>query len=251
MSLERIDKILSHAGFGTRKGIKKLLRVSTVTVNGKQISDSAFQVNTDTDKIFIDEQEVFIEKNIYLMMNKPSNTVSANKDGLHRTVFDILDEKYRTPWILENLHLIGRLDIDTEGLLLFTTDGSLTHKITSPKTHFPKTYFVQLAKKISQEEQNTVSQKFKDGLYIPPEGNESEAFLKPAETVWKSSNECLLTITEGKFHQVKRMFRSVNNEVIYLKRLSIGSLHLDENLKPGDYRPLTQTEINTLQTSIF
>lgn len=246
MSLERIDKVLSHAGFGTRKAIKKLLRISTVTVNGKQISDSAFQVNTDTDKIFVDQKEVFVEKNIYLMMNKPSATVSANKDGLHRTVFDLLDEKYRTPWISENLHLIGRLDIDTEGLLVFTTDGSLTHKITSPKTHFPKEYFVRLSKNFSQEEQNSVSQKFKDGLYIPPEGNESEAFLKPAETVWNSSNECILTITEGKFHQVKRMFLAVNNEVIYLKRLSIGSLKLDENLKPGEYRPLTQSEINNI-----
>ncbi len=246
MSLERIDKILSHLGYGSRKEIKKLLRLSEIFVNEKRITDSSVLVNPDADKIFIDGEEIQIQKNIYLMMNKPQNVVSANKDGLHQTVFDLLDEKYRSGWIFENLHLVGRLDIDTEGLLLFTTDGKLTHTIISPKTHLEKSYFVRLSNNESLENQQKIAQKFEEGIFIPPEGNENGAELKPAKIEWLSENECILKISEGKFHQVKRMFKAVQNEVVYLKRIAIGTLKLDENLKLGEYRVLTQQEINSL-----
>lgn len=251
MSLERIDKVLSHHGFGSRKEIKKFLKISEVLVNGEQIFDSGFQINVDKDSLSIDGEEISLSKNIYLMMNKPQDVVSANKDGLHQTVFDLLDEKYRSGWISENLHLIGRLDIDTEGLLIFTTDGALTHKIISPKSHLNKTYFVRLEKEENSQNQQNICKKFKEGIYIPPEGNEKEANLLPAELIWNNSSECLLTITEGKFHQVKRMFQAVENKVIYLKRISIGSLKLDDNLKLGEYRNLTQKEIDSLGTFDF
>ena len=246
MSLERIDKILAHEGFGTRKGIRKLLRECDVTVNGQKVSDPGMQVNPDKDVIFVDDEEIILRKNVYIMMNKMQGVVSANKDGLHQTAFDYLSDEYKTPYLQEHLHIVGRLDIDTEGLLFFTTDGALTHKIISPKTHFPKEYFVRLKKSESKTRQEEIKELFFQGIHIPAEGNESEADCKSATLVWKSNNEALLTITEGKFHQVKRMFAAVENEVVYLKRLSIGPLKLDESLALGEYRELTDDEVSSL-----
>ena len=148
MSLDRIDKILSHEGFGTRKDVRRILRASAVLINGNVVTDPGYHCDIDNDEISVDGQIISVQKNIYLMMNKPQNVVCANKDGLHDTVFSLLAEQYRTGFALENLHLIGRLDIDTEGLLIFTTDGKLTHKLISPKTNSPKTYFVRLESKI-------------------------------------------------------------------------------------------------------
>lgn len=153
MSFSRLDKILSHEGFGSRKAIRKILYSSEVLVNGNRILDPGFSVNPDKDEIKIDGETLTLRKNFYLMMNKPENFVSANKDGLHQTVFDLLDDRFHTPYLEENLHLVGRLDIDTEGLLLFTTDGALTHRITSPKTHLPKTYFVRIKNPETAERQ--------------------------------------------------------------------------------------------------
>ncbi|MEE1058577.1 MAG: rRNA pseudouridine synthase, partial [Treponema sp.] len=130
--------------------------------------------------------------------------------------------------------------------LFFTTDGALTHKIISPKTHFPNQYFVRLKKSESVNRQNEIKDLFYKGIHIPAEGNESEADCTSADLIWQSENEALLTITEGKFHQVKRMFLAVNNEVVYLKRLSIGALKLDEKLAVGEYRELTDEEVQSL-----
>lgn len=246
MSSERIDKVFSHEGFGSRKAIRKLLKVSNVVVNGKRIQDPGFCVNIDSDEISVDGKIMSFRKNFYIMMNKPAGVVSSNKDGLHRTVFDLLDGRFHTPYLEENLHLVGRLDIDTEGLLLFTTDGSLTHRITSPKTHFPKSYFVTLQNEENAERRERIAKIFAEGMTIPPEGKELAALLKPAELEWKDGKNCILTISEGKFHQVKRMFLEVGNEVAYLKRISIGPLLLDENLAVGEYRELTQEEIDSL-----
>ncbi len=246
MSIERIDKILSHEGFGTRKGIKKLLRNAEVTVNGTRILDTAFQLNPDKDSVCVDGEPVLIKKNYYIMMNKKPGVVSANKDGKHQTVFDCLGNEYRTPYLQEHLHLVGRLDIDTEGLLLFTTDGTLTHRLTSPKTHAPKSYLVRLMHEESADGQQKIADVFRRGVRIPPEDNEDAADCKSAEIEWKGDTECVLTITEGKYHQVKRMFRAVANEVVYLKRLSIGALRLDNALALGEYRELTDDEVACL-----
>lgn len=242
MSFSRIDKILSHEGFGSRKAIRKILRECEVTVNGERIFDSGFSVDPDSDEIKIDGEVLNLRKNFYIMMNKPADFVSANKDGLHRTVFELLDERFHTPFLEENLHLVGRLDVDTEGLLLFTTDGALTHRITSPKTHLFKSYFVTLRDGEEEGRRTEIASAFKKGIEIPPEGNEAGALLKPAELDWKDEKNCILSICEGKFHQVKRMFAAVGNEVVYLKRLSIGELKLDESLKTGEYRELTEDE---------
>lgn len=247
MSFERIDKILSHEGFGTRKDVKRLLRFSSVTVNGTQITAPDFHCDVDNDEICVDGKILSLQHNIYLMMNKPQNVVCANKDGLHDTVFSLLDERYKFGFALEKLHLIGRLDIDTEGLLIFTTDGKLTHKLISPKSNCPKKYFVRLSKSIDEKEYAEYETELKKGIHIAREDNEDEADCLPAEIQFTEKNdEVFLTIVEGKYHQVKRMFKALGNCVEFLKRVSINGLFLDENLLPGQYRRMTDGEVSLL-----
>lgn len=247
MSTDRIDKILAHEGFGTRKDVRKYFRASQVLVNGKVITDSGFHCDIDKDEISVDGEILNIQKNIYLMMNKPQGVVCANKDGLHDTVFSLLDEQYRVGFALENLHLIGRLDIDTEGLLIFTTDGKLTHRLISPKTNCPKKYFVRLEHPVSESEKKEYDDCVSKGIHIPAEDNEDEADCLPAKIEFTDKDdEVFLTIVEGKYHQVKRMFRALDNKVIYLKRVSINELKLDENLATGSYRKMTEEEVALL-----
>ena len=233
MSFERIDKILSHEGFGTRKEIKRLLRSGAVMVNGERITDASAKISAGTDEITVCGKPVAVRPHVYLMMNKSSGAVCAHKDGLHRTVFDFLDERCRTGRLLNELHLVGRLDLNTEGLLLFTTDGKLTHRITSPKSDIPKTYFVRLCNAESEERQRDITARFAQGIRIPAEDNDGEA-------------DCALTISEGRYHQVKRMFKAGGNAVSYLKRTAVAALVLDETLLPGEYRELTAEEIQSL-----
>lgn len=247
MSTDRIDKILSHEGFGTRKDVKRYLRASQVLVNGKVITDPGFHCDVDKDEISVDGEILNVQKNIYLMMNKPQNVVCANKDGLHETVFSLLEEQYRVGFALENLHLIGRLDIDTEGLLIFTTDGKLTHRLISPKSNCPKKYFVRLEHSLSETEKKDYEERILKGIHIPAEDNENEADCLPAKIEFTEKNdEVFLTIVEGKYHQVKRMFRALENKVIFLKRVSINELKLDESLVPGSYRKMTDQEVSLL-----
>lgn len=273
---ERIDKILSHEGFGSRKDIKKLLRTSEVLVNGKKILDPSTQINIQSDVICVDGEEIDLHQNLYIMMNKIMHTVSSNKDGEHQTVFDLLDDSLRTPYLLEKLHLIGRLDMDTEGLLLFTTNGELTHKIISPKTHIPKSYFCILEHEETEQHKKEIENAFSSGIEVGPEDNESGFRCEPASVKWPTQDEynyhikntsvaekieselpnknpdslftqsALLTITEGKYHQVKRMFQAVGNKVVFLKRISMGNLKLDSQLKPGEYKLLSEEELSSL-----
>ena len=277
MAKERIDKLLSHQGFGSRKDIKRLLRSHEVLLNGKQIFDPSLGIDLDTDELSVDGQAVTFQREIYLMMNKIAHTVSANKDGEHQTVFDLLAPEYRTPYLQEKLHLVGRLDMDTEGLLLFTTDGALTHRLISPKSHIDKTYFVMLEREFTPEEQADVARRFEEGIAVGPDDNDPGFTCEPARVRFPDEGEinsalekssvgevctrlgggteilknparfAILTITEGKYHQVKRMFTAVGNKVVFLKRLCMGDLRLDGTLKPGDYRPLNEGELALLR----
>ena len=252
MSKERLDKILAHEGFGSRQDVRSLLHSGVVEVNNEVVTDPALKVDSGSDVITVDGEALSLRRFVYIMMNKPQNYVSANKDGLHGTVFDLLDESYHTPYLEDHLHIIGRLDIDTEGLLLFTTDGELTHFITSPKTHRSKTYLVHLKNPAGKDEQTEYTGRCAQGIHIPPEGNEAEADCKPAELIWLDGDKtescrCQLTIYEGKYHEVKRIFAELGNEVVYLKRLSIGALQLDSSLEPGAYRELTDEEVQKLK----
>lgn len=275
MAKERIDKILSHNGFGSRKDIKKLLRNSEVLVNETRIYDPGFQINQESDKITIDGEEIDLHDNIYLMMNKPMHTVSANKDGEHQTVFELLEDSLRTPYLQDKLHLIGRLDMDTEGLLLFTTDGELTHRLISPKSHISKTYLCVLEHSESPEHKKEIATLFDQGIEVGPEDNEPGFKCQSAEISWANkevfeyqtvnssikealekavikienpeNQVALLKIYEGKYHQVKRMFTAVNNKVIFLKRISVGTLQLEQDLQPGEYLYLNDDDLEKLK----
>ncbi len=277
MAKERIDKLLSHQGFGSRKDIKRILRSAEVLLNGKRIYDPSLGVDPESDQLTLDGEAVTFQREVYLMMNKIAHTVSANKDGEHQTVFDLLAPEYRTPYLQEKLHLVGRLDMDTEGLLLFTTDGALTHRLISPKSHIDKTYFVMLEREFTPEEQADVARRFEEGIAVGPDDNDPGFTCEPARVRFPDEGEinsalekssvgevcarlgggteilknparfAILSITEGKYHQVKRMFTAVGNKVVFLKRLSMGGLALDGTLKPGDYRPLNEGELALLR----
>lgn len=246
MKKERLDKILSHEGLGSRKDIRKLLRKAEVYVNENRVFDPSFAIDTENDKIVVDGKQITLHNHIYLMMNKPQHTISSSKDGEHQTVFDLLDDCYKTPYLLDKLHLVGRLDMDTEGLLLFTTDGELTHRLISPKSHISKTYLCCLEKEETKENQALITKLFEEGIEVGPEDNEDGFLCEPAFIKWIDSKTAHLTIYEGKYHQVKRMFVAVNNKIAFLKRLSMGNLELDSSLKPGEYKELTSCDLEKL-----
>ena len=252
---ERLDKILSNQGFGTRKDVRGLVRAGAVTINGEPVKDPSMHVHTERDVIAVDGEPVQVQQFVYLMMNKCKDVVSANKDGEHSTVFDLLDDSYRTGSCVKDLHTIGRLDIDTEGLLILTTDGTLTHRLISPKSHIGKTYTAWLRDSLTPQQRDAYRVQCKAGIHIAPEGSEPEADCLGAELSWSddvmyagAQRPCaVLTIYEGKYHQVKRMFAALGNEVLYLKRTAMGALTLDPSLENGGYRQLTPEEIDLLK----
>ena len=246
MAKERIDKILSHNGFGSRKDIKKLLRTCEVLVNGKRIYDPGFQFSKERDTITIDGEEIDLHDNLYLMMNKPQHYVCSTKEGDHETVFDLLDDSLRTPYLQDKLHLVGRLDMDTEGLLLFTTDGELTHRLISPKSHISKTYLCGLEHPETAAHQTEITTKFEAGIEVGPEDNEQGFTCQPAQIKWIDEKTAHLTIYEGKYHQVKRMFAAVGNKIVYLQRISMGQLKLDDSLELGEYKELYESDLQLL-----
>lgn len=246
MAKERIDKILSHNSFGSRKDIKKLLRTCEVLVNGKRIYDPGFQFSKERDTITIDGEEIDLHDNLYLMMNKPQHYVCSTKEGDHETVFDLLDDSLRTPYLQNKLHLVGRLDMDTEGLLLFTTDGELTHRLISPKSHISKTYLCGLEHPETAAHQTEITTKFEAGIEVGPEDNEQGFTCQPAQIKWIDEKTAHLTIYEGKYHQVKRMFAAVGNKIVYLKRISMGQLKLDDSLELGEYKELYESDLQLL-----
>ena len=232
----RIDKMLANLGYGSRKDVKKLLKDGAVTVNDVKVKDPKHQVNPEQDAVIINGEKVEYKEFIYLMMNKPPGVISATEDSQFETVVDLLE--------MEDLVFspfpVGRLDKDTEGLLLLTNDGQLAHRLLSPKKHVPKTYFAVIDSEVTADD--IVA--FKKGVILD-DGYET----KPGELeILKSgiTSDIELTITEGKFHQVKRMFEAVGKRVIYLKRLSMDPLELDETLELGEYRELTDEELDKL-----
>ena len=246
MSKERLDKLLAHEGFGSRKDIRKLLRNCKVLVNGSRTYDASTQIDAEKDTISVDGEEINLHKNLYLMMNKPQHYVCSTKEGDHETVFDLLDDSLRTPYLQDKLHLVGRLDMDTEGLLLFTTDGELTHRLISPKSHISKTYLCGLEHTETAEHQTAITAKFQAGIEVGPEDNEQGFTAQPAQITWLNDTTAHLTIYEGKYHQVKRMFAAVGNKIVYLKRISMGQLKLDEELELGEYKELTDDDLEKL-----
>lgn len=229
----RLDKYLAHAGVGTRKEVKKLIRGKAVRVNGEIVRNDDFKINENEDEVYVYDEPIFYQEFYYVMLNKPNGYVSATMDDRDPTVLDLIYEDFAFA-----LFPVGRLDKDTEGLLLITNDGELSHNLLSPKKHVDKTYLVKTAEMVTQD----MIQALEKGVDIG-----EEKLTLPAKVKQIDVREIELTITEGKFHQVKRMLKAVGNEVVYLKRLSMGSLKLDEELKLGEYRSLTESEIEALK----
>ncbi|MBQ9539097.1 MAG: rRNA pseudouridine synthase [Treponema sp.] len=243
---ERLDKVLSNNGFGSRKSVRRLIRDGAVSVNGKIVNLPDAHVNITLDRICVDGEEQQIIRHIYLMMNKAAGYVCSTKCGEHKTVYELLDEKYMGKFLGGKIAAVGRLDVDTEGLLVFTTDGALNHFLTAPKNRIPKTYLVHLKNEVPEQGQELYTKKLAAGIHIEAEGSEAAADCLGAQCKWLSPCECELTIYEGKYHEVKRMFLALGNEVIFLKRLMMNGLELDSTLAPGQYRDLTDVEIEKL-----
>ena len=215
-------------GAGTRKEIGKAVRAGRVTVNGQTVKNAAMQVTAE-DEVSMDGVSVEYEEYVYYMLNKPAGVISATEDARERTVLDLISERQR-----KGLFPVGRLDRDTEGLLLITNDGGLAHRLLSPRHHVDKVYYARLDGPVGEAEKALFAQ----GLKV----DETLTALPAELEILEPATEVRVTIREGKFHQVKRMFEAVGREVLYLKRLSMGPLALDESLPKGDYRRLTAEE---------
>lgn len=233
----RLDKFLSDMGAGTRSELKKEIRRSGATVDGSIVKDPGFSVSESSHVVFRGSTVAY-EEYVYYMLNKPAGIISASEDDREATVIDLISEPKR-----RDLFPVGRLDRDTEGLLLITNDGALSHRLLSPKHHVDKVYFARVSGILSDSDVEL----FRDGLVLT-DGLEclpaDLKILSVSEEEYLSEAE--ITVREGKFHQVKRMFGSVGAEVIYLKRLSMGPLTLDPGLDPGEYRRLTPDELLSL-----
>lgn len=233
----RLDKLLAHCGFGTRKEVKELIKKGYVSVNEKIVKKDKTQIHPNCDKIKVNDEEVIYEEFIYYMLNKPSGYVSATEDSLYPTVVELIDDYYRT-----DLFPVGRLDIDTEGLLILTNDGILAHQLLSPKYHCPKKYYVRVKGIVNEKD----IESFYNGIVIDNTYQCQSAYLKIL-SFDKENSEVEVIIYEGKFHQIKKMFKAIGKEVIYLKRICMKNLELDENLKLGEYRRLTIEELDRLK----
>lgn len=232
----RIDKYLSEMNMGTRSEIRELIRRGRVSINGIPCRKPDEKVDTDSDTVSLDGQKINYEKYVYLMLNKPAGVVSATTDNREKTVIDLIIDSGR-----KDIFPVGRLDKDTEGLLILTNDGRLAHNLLSPKKEVDKVYYAKVKGRVTEQDVNV----FLSGISI----GENEPCLPARLEILVSGDisEVNLTIQEGKFHQVKRMFEAVGKKVIYLKRISMGGLRLDPGLKPGDYRRLTKDEIEYLK----
>ncbi len=229
----RLDKFLCEMGIGTRSQVKDMVKKGMVSVNGEVVKKADYKFDETAATVSVNGKEISYQKYYYYMLNKPQGVVSATIDNHDKTVLDILKD---APG--KDLFPVGRLDKDTEGLLLITNDGELSHNLLSPKKHVDKTYLVETKENITEK----MVIQLKEGVDIG-----EEKLTLPAQVNVLEDKKLELTIMEGKFHQVKRMLKAVDNEVIYLKRLSMGSLRLDEKLALGEYRSLSEEEILELK----
>ncbi|MDR7077736.1 16S rRNA pseudouridine516 synthase [Neobacillus niacini] len=233
----RIDKMLANLGYGSRKEVKQLLKSGAVKVDDVVVKDAKQHIDTNKQTVTLNGEVIEYREYIYLMMNKPQGVLSATEDSVSETVIDLLElgDQVYEPFP------VGRLDKDTEGLLLITNDGQLAHKLLSPKKHVPKTYFAVIDGEVTEED----IEAFAEGVTLDDGYETKPGELKIVKSGIRSDIE--LTITEGKFHQVKRMFEAVGKKVVYLKRISMGPLPLDETLELGEYRELTDEEVELLK----
>jgi len=229
----RLDKMLAHMNYGSRKEVKELIRKGFVLVNGEVITDDDFKVDEINDEVIIADEKVEYKDKVYVMLNKPDGYISATFDNHDPTVIDLIDE-----YNYLNIFPVGRLDKDTHGLLLITNDGDLAHNLLSPKKHVDKKYYLKFDGNITEKGIKA----FEEGIILD-DGYKT----MPAKLIDLGNNEAHVIIKEGKFHQVKIMMERIGCKVTYLKRIEFGSLKLDEALEEGQYRLLTEEELNNLR----
>ena len=238
--MERLDKVISNLGYGSRKEVKALCKKGFVEVDGVIVKDSSVSIDTKKSIISINGEELRYRKYIYLMMNKPDGVISATYDNREETVIDLLEVEHQ---VFEPFP-VGRLDKDTVGLLLLTNDGELNHRLISPKWHVDKVYFAKIDKKVTEEDVEAFKKGIKlDDGYVCKEGKLE--ILSASD----EGSEVRVTIQEGKYHQVKRMFEALDKKVVYLQRIEFGGLILDEELEEGEYRELTEEELSILKSN--
>ena len=232
----RIDRFLANMGCGSRTEVKQLIKSGKVKVNGKTVIDPGHQVQPEDDEIDLKGDRIVYREFLYLMMNKPAGVISATEDSKEQTVLDLIESKYHN----KGLFPVGRLDKDTEGLLILTNHGELGHQLLSPKKHVYKKYLARIDGKVTGQDQVA----FKSGIEL------DDGYLTlPGDLEIISSgpvSEVIVKIRECKFHQIKRMFQALEKRVVYLKRISMGGLILDPGLNPGEYRELTNGEVKQL-----
>ncbi len=236
----RLDKLLADSNLGTRSGVRSIIKSGTVTVNGAIVKDPGYKIRPAADIVLIGQNPILYEVFAYYMLNKPQGCVSATKDNLSQTVLALLKNK---GVLTKQLFPVGRLDKDTEGLLLLTNDGALAHALLSPKKHVEKTYLAVLDGPLKPEDKDVLQ----NGIDIGDEKPCLPAIVSESNSA--AGNAYEITIMEGRFHQVKRMFEKRGRTVLYLKRLSMGALQLDERLKPGEFRRLTEEELALLKNN--
>ena len=237
--MERLDKIISNLGYGSRKEIKALVKKGLVKVDGEVVKDNGVLIDPEKSVININGEDLFYREYIYLMMNKPDGVISATYDNREETVIDLLEVEHQ----VFNPFPVGRLDKDTVGLLLLTNDGELNHRLISPKWHADKVYYAKIDKAVDEKDVEA----FKNGITLDDGYKCKEGKLE----IINSSNEgaeVMVTIQEGKYHQVKRMFEALGKTVVYLKRTEFGGLPLDQELEEGEYRELTEDELALLKS---
>lgn len=227
----RLDKYLTIIGLGTRSEVKSIIKKKKIIVNDQIITNEGYHVDEHHDIIKYENNVLSYQEYIYIMLNKPAGYITSTQDR-EPTIMDLIKE-------YKHLELapVGRLDKDTEGLILITNDGMLAHQLTSPKKHVDKTYYVELASPTKTEELAILEK----GIML------DNAMTLPAKLTFKDPDKGYITIQEGKYHQVKRMFHYIDNQVTYLKRISMGTLVLDENLGLGEYRLLSDEEITKIK----
>ena len=236
----RLDKCLADCGLGTRSEVKSLLKAKRITVNGKIVTNGKVQVNPETDEILFDGATIQYEEFVYIMMNKPKGVISATEDNLHKTVLDLIDPLY----FKKGVFPVGRLDIDTHGLLLLTNDGELAHRLLSPKKHVTKIYQAKVEGVMTKED----CEIFEKGIVLSDGTACMPARLDILSTLGNQTT-VQIHLQEGKFHQVKRMVKACGKTVVDLQRLAMGPLKLDERLALGESRPLTEEELQLLMNN--
>ena len=234
----RLDKCLADCGLGTRSEVKSLLKAKRITVNGKVVNNGKVQVNPEMDEILFDGEKIQYEEFVYMMMNKPKGVVSATEDNLHKTVLDLIDPVY----FKKGVFPVGRLDIDTHGLLLLTNDGELAHRLLSPKKHVTKIYQARVEGVMTAEDVTA----FENGIVLS-DGTECMPARLDIFSTTQDESVVQIHLKEGKFQQVKRMVKACGKTVVDLERLTMGPLKLDESLALGESRPLTEEERQLLE----